>query len=402
MRRLRQAYVQHARREGGVLVGVGARMARARRAVAESGESGLGGGISAGCQPPDRDRVQRQRLTVVVLTRDCAPAVLAHRSETRLIGRRDAVAAHLVIAGPVKVEGPLTVEVAPARGAVALARRPHETHLGRDDDLTEIGNVVNPTRSRSAQRSVVSVVRGVVWHVAMDNGTDYCYCSRMARERRWRVTQAVNFKQTGEHDAAGRKLHDAAPRISVRFEIEDAAWRAIYSIGADGGRVAISEIRIEPVDPSSSPLPPLPAQLARDLLRPGQALEEAQGALAVMVRPDVLADWHGIDAAALGIERRGKRRPDYFYTAIASHYIDARESNPASPVAHAASRLPAGYGPPFVRDALHEARQRELLERPGQGRAGGQLTAHGLAVLKAGPPENYEGPAPAVSGVRQT
>ena len=188
----------------------------------------------------------------------------------------------------------------------------------------------------------------------------------------------------------------------MTFESDDAAWRAIYSSGADGGRVAISEIRIEPVDPSSSPLPPLPAQLARDLLRPGQALEEAQGALAVMVRRDVLADWHDIDAAALGIERRGKRRPDYFYAAIASHYIDARESNPASPVVHTAARLPVGYGPAFVRDALNEARQLELLERPGQGRAGGQLTAHGLEVLKSGPPENYEGPAPAVSGVRHT
>jgi hypothetical protein len=220
----------------------------------------------------------------------------------------------------------------------------------------------------------------------------------MTSERRqlWRLTEARNLKQTGKRNAAGRKLYDASPSISLTLEIEDAPWRAIYTIDSHGGRTVISEIRFEPSDATASPAP-LPAQLARDLLRPGQALQEAEAALAMRFHPVVLADWHGIDAAQLGIERRGKRRPDYFYAAIASHYVEALASNPSRPLAATASRLPPGYGSSFVRDALDEARKRELLDRPGQGRAGGRLTPQGLKVLRDSAPENYDGPAPAAS-----
>jgi len=214
------------------------------------------------------------------------------------------------------------------------------------------------------------------------------------RRELWRFTEASNLKQIGQRNAAGRKVYDASPSLTLTLEIEDAPWRAIYKIDGDDGRTVISEIRFEPSDATASPAP-LPAQLARDLLRPGQALREAEAALATRFQPHVLADWHGIDAAQLGIERRGKRRPDYFYAAIASHYVDALTSSPSRPVMATAARLPDGYGPPFVRDALDEARKRKLLHRPGQGRPGGRLTPHGLKVLRERPPENYDGPTPA-------
>jgi hypothetical protein len=220
----------------------------------------------------------------------------------------------------------------------------------------------------------------------------------MASERQqlWKVSKETNAEK---------------PRITVTLELamadietgeifETAPWRAIYELRADEGRASIAGVQLEPADstrPSS-----LPAQLARDLLKPGLALAAGRYGLRDMIedpnvsiaeqraRAKLLADWHGLDAAQLGTERRGKRQPDYFYAAIASRYLDEVASGSRRPVADTAQALPGGYEATFVRDALDRARKRELLERPkgGARHAGGQLTARGVDVLAAGPPSD--------------
>jgi hypothetical protein len=209
----------------------------------------------------------------------------------------------------------------------------------------------------------------------------------------------------------------ATPRITVTLELETAdsetgeifdrePWRAVYELASGGGRAVISRVHLEPTD-STRPTLPLPAQLARELIKPGLALESGRYLLREMIEDpehssteqridaERLARWHGLDAAQLGIERRGKRQPDYFYAAIAALYVDARATGSRRPASDVADQLPRAYKSQFVRDALNKARKRGLLERSaGQRRAGGELTSRGLTVLQEGPTEDYAGPLP--------
>jgi hypothetical protein len=212
-------------------------------------------------------------------------------------------------------------------------------------------------------------------------------------QQAWRLSRALNVKWTGRRDASGRRINAPAPSITLELEIGDAPWKAIYSLTAVGGRAVLSDVKVVRSDPSTPPMS-LPARLARELLRPAQAVKFARELLAED-NAEVLALWH-LDAAQFGVvEVRGKRRPDYFYAAIAAHYIEVYESGSTEARAETATRLP-GYEPRFVRDALDKARKRELLDRPkgGQRHAGGELTARGLQVLQEGPPDGYAGPSP--------
>jgi hypothetical protein len=198
---------------------------------------------------------------------------------------------------------------------------------------------------------------------------------------------------------------ESAETLEALQALPRAPWRAVYSIEFDEGRAAIGGVALEPTDPTE--FPPLAAELARELLKPGGALSFARTAIRGMIEEgDAAADeraareryfaaFHGLDIAQL-TERRGKRQPDYFYASIAALYVEAHTVGSRRPVADVADQLPTAYKAPFVRDALSKARERGLLERSaGQRHAGGELTAAGRQVLDEGPPEGYVGPAPA-------
>jgi len=74
--------------------------------------------------------------------------------------------------------------------------------------------------------------------------------------------------------------------------------------------------------------------------------------------------------------RRGRSARDY--AAIAALYVDAYGSG--TEVKDVADAL--GYSTASVRNFLSEARRRGLLTRVGQGRAGGELTAEAIELLK--------------------
>ena len=71
---------------------------------------------------PDRHRVERQRLAVVVPTADRAIAVLGRRCQPRLVKRRDAHPPLRIVAGAVEIEGLQAREMTATPSAVAPAR----------------------------------------------------------------------------------------------------------------------------------------------------------------------------------------------------------------------------------------------------------------------------------------
>lgn len=174
--------------------------------------------------------------------------------------------------------------------------------------------------------------------------------------------------------------------VTLRYETPE--WEAIYEIRAADGRPVIASIQIKPR--TDDPVPPeLPATLARELVRPGEALKHAHAFLGDL---GPLRAWVGLESYHDLERHRGKRRPDYFYAAIASAYLQALKSGSRKPVADAAAVLPQGYEAKFVSDALTRARRRGLLTRPDSKRAGGHMTSLGQGVLDAGPPKDYLGP----------
>jgi hypothetical protein len=200
----------------------------------------------------------------------------------------------------------------------------------------------------------------------------------------------------GETDPLDFEQLDALPRV--------APWRAAYRIESGEGGLIISEVRLEP---THVPVAPLPAQIARRLVKPGAAIAEFRRAVRERIesgpasgqaaREAMFTVLHGLDLGDLEGEQRGRRRPDYFYAAIAERYVAAHTAGSRRPVADVADDLPAAYKAPFVRDALVKARDLKLLEETGRRRAGGELTALGREVLAAGPPDDYVGPEPPTS-----
>lgn len=72
-------------------------------------------------------------------------------------------------------------------------------------------------------------------------------------------------------------------------------------------------------------------------------------------------------------------RPDSFYAQVASTYVRAQEAGSSRPTKDAAEAL--GLKQSYVRDVLHDARERGLLTKTLPGRAGGRLTAKARRLL---------------------
>src|SRR5450631_670212 len=87
------------------------------------------------------------------------------------------------------------------------------------------------------------------------------------------------------------KYTGATPRITVTLELvtadsetgeifETEPWRAIYELASDEGRAVVSRVQLEPTEIRAAPLP---ARLARELLKPGLALESGRYLLREMI-----------------------------------------------------------------------------------------------------------------------
>jgi hypothetical protein len=183
-------------------------------------------------------------------------------------------------------------------------------------------------------------------------------------------------------------IEDLDVRVELHYETPD--WEAIYEIRAVNGRPAIASIRVKPRTEGTPP--ELPATLARELMRPGEAVQRAQ---AYMTDPLTTASASVIPMMRALLDRyhdptprQGKRQPDRFYAGIAALYVEAVAAGSRRPVQDTARALGPDYQPPFVRDALTRARRRGLLTRPKTpAKAGGELTALGCEALEDRPSE---------------
>jgi hypothetical protein len=87
-------------------------------------------------------------------------------------------------------------------------------------------------------------------------------------------------------------------------------------------------------------------------------------------------DWPAVFRAERRPGRRG--RPDVFYAGLSAEYVGLLDTT--RPVATMAERR--GISASQVRNLLAEARRRDLLTHPGQGRARGALTDRAVALLR--------------------
>jgi hypothetical protein len=92
------------------------------------------------------------------------------------------------------------------------------------------------------------------------------------------------------------------------------------------------------------------------------------------------------DAWQREVRRPGRAgRPDVFYAEWAERYVAALEVAPSRPIAHMVERAAARgefWTDKQVRAYLNRARNRGLLTSPEPGRAGGEMTAEAVQMLK--------------------
>lgn len=189
-----------------------------------------------------------------------------------------------------------------------------------------------------------------------------------------------------------------------------ADWVAVYRLGMD--RARIKSITIAPMtqnstaDPDSDPAEAseLTSQMLRELV-PGAAIAFAAASLnkwagpasvplpdnrkwlapflggerlAHTFGPEWLVMIEKLEGRPLQIDRRDARRWRLLTTA--ARYVAARKAGDRKPVATVAEDL--GLPQSQIRDRLYAARTEGFLEGTGRGRAGGDLTPQGQALLE--------------------
>jgi hypothetical protein len=166
-------------------------------------------------------------------------------------------------------------------------------------------------------------------------------------------------------------------------------WQAAYQVDVSEGKPRIGEIRVyaapEPQphqrgDRLRQKRPSRP--LSKELLKqidPGKAIE----ILKARAENDVRLTTQIRDAMAAEPDRPGRRgRGDWWWAAIALIYLNVIRAGSKRPVVDTSKILGEHYGEHYVRDALREARDKELLTRPGRRRTSGQqLTPKGIQAL---------------------
>jgi hypothetical protein len=213
------------------------------------------------------------------------------------------------------------------------------------------------------------------------------------------LTNMIGWGPNGPGDGpylAGPKLDATGrPHISVVAPLDDT-WQVVYDLIAHPpGQLALIELRIIPrvANPTSGLTSATYRGVrVRDYVR---YLEPILGWLrgphpnaarhAGWLRKagfGFLLDGRVVPRTSTGRTRQGPGRPrlsDLMLARMARAYLDALARDSSRPVLDAAARL--GEKPERVRDLLHRARLRGLLEGATSGAAGGTLTARGRALL---------------------
>lgn len=195
----------------------------------------------------------------------------------------------------------------------------------------------------------------------------------------------------------------------------DPQWEVVYTFEPVQGQTVLEQIHIRPAKGKPTPRDGLSARLARDLVRPGYALEVHRAWLRLeLEKTKMLHDVIVTDATgqfAEWIESKGWRPPtdeagwsevfretaeligkwqSIAYVPLdrterlartAQLYLEARAGGDRAPVQRVAAlqeRTPSS-----VRDDVHQARLEGLLTRTrGYGHAGGELTKRAIEVLQ--------------------
>jgi hypothetical protein len=183
-------------------------------------------------------------------------------------------------------------------------------------------------------------------------------------------------------------------------------WKVAYRLGVQDGRSIVSELRVFPDEPTTTPA----GQWSGELL--GAMAEAPRGGITASLLRKVsvgapgrfgdemlsrFTEWLGTSEARrlFGLDRvrpqrnraahRGRRaqRPNRFYAELAQAYADAWKAGDRQPIETAAARM--GVAVSEARRLVHEARHvRGLLTKTTQGKGGGQLTDEARRILKGG------------------
>jgi hypothetical protein len=177
-------------------------------------------------------------------------------------------------------------------------------------------------------------------------------------------------------DFAAAHYEKAAKRMHVTRDIEGfRGWRAVAEITATDAGLQIDRLTIEPwgdVAPPGGITTRMLRQVRTGaIIASCRAAARAIGAIVPDAAPDLSVS-----------ERVGRRgRDDRFYARWAAEYADALTRSP-NPVAEMAARhhLSASQ----VRNLVHACRKKDMLTAAPPGRAGGELTARAIELLKEG------------------
>lgn len=207
----------------------------------------------------------------------------------------------------------------------------------------------------------------------------------------------------------GEREDGSMDRVDAWFEVplggtwQTAPWRAAYRVRPWGDRVVVVEVRVFPhlgspgaaggewnVETGVVPEGGMSARLIRDHLVLGTHVHELLPAFLNRTRKSfpaaTFSDWLdrlGYPAkvrkgpgARAGEESKG--RTDRELAELAAVYVSKRGER--APVEATAEEV--GLPATVVRDALHKAREKGVLTRTQQGRAGGELTPWAMALLE--------------------
>jgi len=152
--------------------------------------------------------------------------------------------------------------------------------------------------------------------------------------------------------------------------------RILPNVAGPGGEAG--EWSRHPVDLAALPEGGMTARLLRKV--PFEALiQDGHKHLQEMAAKGPPSSWaHRLNAEPARPGRAG--RGDRYYAAWASRYLAALERHPSAPIAELADKYDISRS--SARDLVHKARERGLLTKRGQGRAGGALTEKGRVALE--------------------
>lgn len=178
---------------------------------------------------------------------------------------------------------------------------------------------------------------------------------------------------------------DEHGRITAEADVPDnPGWRVMVRLAPQLGAYVVDEVKVFAPDGIEVPPGGITQQVLRRL--PLQAIKDDLGRSVKFAKGgDLLLDRFAGPDAARAMRRQAAQHPrragrdDRYYAEIAAAYV--REcATSRSPVVDLARRL--RLASVTVRDAVAEARRRDLLTKAGKGRAGGELTEHAREILK--------------------